>query len=136
MPDAGYRSIRATPRVSRVSRVKAADSRRNGRGGWLAADLDRLRRFEREARTLAALNHPNIAQVFGVLEAPAALVMEFVDGEDLSQRIARGPIPMEEGLLLAQQIAQRFGYRLLNLVDVIRDPRHQRATGPAAEEPG
>ncbi len=53
-----------------------------------AADLDRLRRFEREAQTLAALNHPNIAQVFGVLEAPAALVMEFVDGEDLSQRIS------------------------------------------------
>ena len=64
-----------------------------------ARDPERLARFEREARTLAALNHPNIAQVYGVVDLPpagggqtsgsAALVMEFVDGEDLSERIAR-----------------------------------------------
>ena len=70
-----------------------------------AADPDRLARFDREAQALAALNHPNIAQVFGVLEAPPALAMELVEGEDLSQRIARGPIPVEEALPIARQIA-------------------------------
>src|SRR5437763_6457463 len=56
-----------------------------------AQDPERLARFEREARTLAALNHPHIAQVFGVEESGNihALIMEFVDGDDLSQRIAR-----------------------------------------------
>ena len=57
----------------------------------VASDPERLARFEREAQTLAALNHPNIAQVFGF--ADSALVMELVDGEDLSTRIGRGPIP-------------------------------------------
>jgi serine/threonine protein kinase len=72
-----------------------------------AADPDRLARFEREAQTLAALNHPNIAQIHGVLPAEAGshgLVMEFVDGEDLAQRIARGPIPLEEAIPIARQI--------------------------------
>src|SRR5687767_6841224 len=71
-----------------------------------AADPDRLARFEREAQSLAALNHPNIAQVFGVIENPPALAMELVEGEDLSQRIARGAIPLEEALPLARQIAE------------------------------
>ena len=62
-----------------------------------AADPDRLARFEREAQSLAALNHPNIAQIFGVLENPPALAMEFVEGEDLSQRITRGAIPIDGG---------------------------------------
>jgi eukaryotic-like serine/threonine-protein kinase len=72
-----------------------------------ADDPDRLARFEREARTLAALNHSNIAQIFG-LEASAsvrALAMEFVDGEDLAQRLARGAIPLDEALPIARQIA-------------------------------
>ena len=59
-----------------------------------ANDSGRLARFTREAQTLAALNHPNIAHIHG-LEASGgvpALVMELVDGEDLSQRITRGPI--------------------------------------------
>ena len=58
----------------------------------VAGDPDRLARFQREAKTLAALNHPNIGAIYG-LEKTAdftALVMELVDGEDLSQRIARG----------------------------------------------
>ena len=70
-----------------------------------SADPDRLARFEREAQSLAALNHPNIAQVFGVLENPPALAMELVEGEDLSQRIASGPIPAEDALPIALQIA-------------------------------
>ena len=73
-----------------------------------ASDPERLARFEREAKTLAALNHPNIAQIYGLEESNGtrALVMELVEGEDLSQRIARGPIPIEEALPIAQQIAE------------------------------
>lgn len=72
-----------------------------------ATDPDRLIRFEREAKTLASLNHPNIAHIHGIEGADIvrALVMEFVDGEDLAQRIARGPIPVEEALPVALQIA-------------------------------
>src|ERR1700691_3762746 len=60
-----------------------------------ASDPDRLARFTREAQTLAALNHPNIAHIHGLEESGGvrALVMELVEGEDLSQRITRGPIP-------------------------------------------
>jgi Tol biopolymer transport system component len=72
-----------------------------------AEDPERLARFEREARTLAALNHPNIAHIHGMEsdERVHALVMELVDGEDLSARIARGPIPVGEAIAAAQQIA-------------------------------
>jgi serine/threonine protein kinase/Tol biopolymer transport system component len=68
---------------------------------------DRLMRFEREAKTLAALNHPHIAHVYG-LEPWGdtwALVMELVEGEDLAARIARGPVPLDEALPIARQIA-------------------------------
>jgi Tol biopolymer transport system component len=68
-----------------------------------ANDPDRLARFTREAQTLAALNHPNIAAIYGI-EAHA-LVMELVEGEDLSQRIARGAISIDEALPIAKQIA-------------------------------
>jgi eukaryotic-like serine/threonine-protein kinase len=63
-----------------------------------ASDADRLARFQREAQTLAALNHPNIAQIHGLEESNGvrALVMELVDGEDLSAVIARGPVPPAE----------------------------------------
>src|SRR5262245_8358099 len=71
-----------------------------------AADPERLNRFEREARTLAAFNHQNIAQVHGVIEHPPALVMELVEGEDLSERVARGPIPLDEAVPIARQIAE------------------------------
>ena len=69
-----------------------------------ASDPDRLMRFEREARTLASLNHPHIAQIYGLEDN--ALVMELVEGEDLSTRIARGPIPLDEALPIAKQIAE------------------------------
>src|SRR5512140_3704865 len=67
-----------------------------------AADKDRMARFAREAQVLASLNHPNIAAIYGVEER--ALVMELVEGPTLSERIARGPIPLESALLLARQI--------------------------------
>ncbi|MBA3884706.1 MAG: serine/threonine-protein kinase [Acidobacteria bacterium] len=75
--------------------------------GLFAADPDRLARFDREAQALAALNHPHIAQIHGLEESGGAraLVMEFVDGEDLAQRLARGPIPVPEALAIARQIA-------------------------------
>jgi serine/threonine-protein kinase len=90
----------------------------------VASDPDRLARFSREAQVLASLNHPNIAAIYGLEEVPAdvvagfpalsgvegrritALVMELVEGEDLSQRIARGPIPLGEALPIARQIAE------------------------------
>ena len=66
----------------------------------IALDADRLARFEREARTLASLNHPNIAHVYGLDRqgATAFIVMELVEGEELAQRIARGPMPLDEAL--------------------------------------
>ena len=72
-----------------------------------ASDADRLARFTREAQTLASLNHPNIAHIHG-LESGAvrALVMELVEGDDLSQRITRGAIPVDEALPIAKQIAE------------------------------
>ena len=73
----------------------------------LASEPDRLARFRREARTLAALNHPHIAAIYGFEENAGtyALALEFVDGETLADRIARGRIPLEEALPFARQIA-------------------------------
>jgi Tol biopolymer transport system component/tRNA A-37 threonylcarbamoyl transferase component Bud32 len=82
----------------------------------LASDVDRFARFEREAQLLASLNHPHIAGIYGLEEsrapvsggqAPAvAIVMELVEGEDLSQRLARGPVRIEDALPIAKQIAE------------------------------
>jgi serine/threonine protein kinase len=74
----------------------------------VAADAERLARFRREAEVLAALNHPNIAHIHGMEESGGitALVMELVEGDDLSQRIARGALPSDEALPIAKQIAQ------------------------------
>jgi hypothetical protein len=73
----------------------------------VAADGERLVRFQREAEVLAALNHPNIAAIYGLERSGAmsALVMELVEGEDLAQRIARGTISLDEALPIANQIA-------------------------------
>jgi serine/threonine protein kinase len=78
----------------------------------VALDPERLGRFDREAQTLAALNHPRIAQVYGfVREANArAIVMELVEGLTLAGRIARGPIPLDDALRLAIQLAEALEY--------------------------
>src|SRR4029077_4792222 len=70
-------------------------------------DPDRLARFEREARMLASLNHPHIGAIYGLEDADdvTALVMELVEGDDLSQIIARGPIPIAQDVSIARQIA-------------------------------
>jgi serine/threonine-protein kinase len=73
-----------------------------------AADPERLARFEREAKLLASLNHPNIAAIYGLerFEGRHFLVLELVEGETLADHIARGPIPVDESLRLAVQIAE------------------------------
>ena len=73
-----------------------------------AADPERRHRFEREARLLAALNHPHIAALYGIEEAGShrALVMELVEGETLSARIAVGALPISEALSIAAQVAE------------------------------
>ena len=73
-----------------------------------ASDPDRLARFRREAQVLASLNHPNIAHVYGLEQADGvqALVMELVDGPTLADRIAQGPISLDEALPIAKQIAE------------------------------
>jgi serine/threonine-protein kinase len=74
----------------------------------LATDRDRLARFEREAQVLASLNHPHIAQIYGFEQSGPthALVLELVEGDTLADRIAQGPLPIEEALPIARQIAQ------------------------------
>jgi hypothetical protein len=79
----------------------------------LTADRDRLVRFEREAQLLASLNHPNIAHVYGFESAALPdgssghfIAMELVEGEDLAERLQRGPIPIDESIAIAKQIAE------------------------------
>ena len=79
----------------------------------VAQDPERLARFEREAKLLASLNHSNIAHVYGFESATLPdgsaahfLAMELVPGEDLAERLKRGPIPVDEALAFARQIAE------------------------------
>ncbi len=73
----------------------------------VAGDTERVTRFGREARNLAALNHPHIAQIYGFEEADGItfLVLELVEGEDLANRVAKGPLPPAEALDVARQVA-------------------------------
>src|SRR5262245_60902396 len=74
----------------------------------VATDPDRLARFQREAEVLAALNHPNIAHLYGLekSDGTVALVMELVEGSTLADRIAKGPVALDEALPIARQIAE------------------------------
>ena len=73
-----------------------------------ACDPDRLARFKREAQVLASLNHPNIAAIYGFEESKGvqALVLELVEGPTLADRVAQGPIPIDDALPMARQIAE------------------------------
>ena len=73
-----------------------------------AADPERVARFQREAKTLASLNHPNIGGIHDLEETNGitAIVMELVEGEDLAERIARDAIPLDDALPIARQIAE------------------------------
>ena len=120
-----------------------------------ANDPDRLARFTREAHTLASLNHPNIAHIHGLEESGGvrALVMELVEGDDLSQRIARGAISIDEALPIAKQIAealeaaheQNIIHRDLKPANIkvrpdgtvkVLDFGLSKATGPSSEASG
>ena len=72
------------------------------------SDPDRLARFQREAKVLASLNHPNIGSIYGLEEADGirALVLELVEGPTLADRIKHAPIPIDEGVPIAKQIAE------------------------------
>jgi serine/threonine protein kinase len=74
----------------------------------MASDPERFARFQREAQLLASLNHPNIAAIYGVEEPEGrpVLVLELVEGEDLAERLKRGPLPVDEALAIAKQIAE------------------------------
>jgi serine/threonine protein kinase len=76
-----------------------------------AADADRLARFEREAQVLAQLQHTNIASIYGLEESGGvrALVMELVEGEDLAERLKRGPLPLDEEWTLVAVTALALG---------------------------
>ncbi len=73
-----------------------------------AADRERMARFSREAQVLASLNHPNIASIYGLEDSDDkhALVLELVEGETLAERVSKGPVPLEESLKIALQIAE------------------------------
>src|SRR5579863_4463793 len=77
-----------------------------------ARDQERMARFEREAKVLASLNHPNIAALYGLEESnnTRALVMELVEGPMLAERISRGPLPLDEALPIARQIAEALEF--------------------------
>jgi len=77
-----------------------------------ARDAERMLRFEREAKVLASLNHPNIASIYGLEESNGvrALVMELVEGPTLADRIKQGPVPLDEALRIAKQISEAFEY--------------------------
>ncbi|MFM9958524.1 MAG: protein kinase domain-containing protein [Phycisphaerales bacterium] len=82
----------------------------------MVADADRLARFQREAKVLASLNHPNIGAIYGLEESAGGadgagggrqyLILEYIEGETLAQRLAGGPIPIDESLAIARQIAE------------------------------
>src|SRR6516225_2188163 len=77
-----------------------------------ARDAARMTRFGREAKLLAALDHPNIAAIYGLEDSgdTRALVMQLAEGPTLADRIAKAPIPIDEALPLARQIAEAFEY--------------------------
>ena len=99
-------------------------------------DPDRLARFQREAELLATLNHPNIAAIYGLEDG--ALVLELVEGPTLADRIAGGPLPLEEALPIARQIADALDAAHEQGVDSSRSEagEHQGSAGRHGEGAG
>jgi eukaryotic-like serine/threonine-protein kinase len=109
----GQYDVRSLLGAGGMGRVYRARDTRLGRDVALkllpsewAGDSDRLARLEREARLLASLNHPNIATIHGIADGDhaVALVLEFIEGETLADRIARGPLPPAEAMTIARQV--------------------------------
>ncbi len=101
-------------RAAALARREIADTKLNRQVALkilpeaFATDSDRLARFQREAQVLASLNHPGIAAIYGIEEQgdTRALVLELVEGPTLADKIAKGPIPIDEALPIAKQIAE------------------------------
>src|SRR5438045_5766939 len=76
--------------------------------GAFAQDAERLARFKREAQVLASLNHPHIGHIYGFEDSGEthALVLELVEGPTIADRLARGPLPVDEAMAIARQIAE------------------------------
>ena len=102
--------------MGEVYRARDARLKRDVAVKVLPADVaenpERLGRFERESHLLASLNHPNIAAIYGVEESGGtpALVMELVEGEALSEKIARGALPVDDAIAIARQVAEALEY--------------------------
>ncbi len=100
-----------------------------------AADPDRLARFTREAQVLAALNHPNIAAIYGVEDR--ALIMELLEGATVASRLASGPLDVEEALPIARQIAEALeAAHEKGITHRDLKPANVMITGPASGQPG
>ena len=100
-----------------------------------ALDPDRLARFKREAQVLASLNHPNIAAIYGferIAPGVQALVLELVEGPTLADRIAQGPIPLDEALPIARQIAEALERRTSTESSTAISSRRTSSCGPTA----
>ena len=112
------------PRLDRDVAIKALPDA-------FAADPERLARFEREARLLASLNHPNIAAIYGIEEGGRAyLVLELVEGETLAERLARGPLPLDEALAVARPDRRRARSRARARHRAPRPQARQRQVAP------
>ena len=115
-PDPASARTRSSPRsagaawarsTARGTGSSSATSRSRSCRDLFLQDRDRLARFEREARMLAALNHPNIAAIYGLEDQDGSkfLILELVEGQTLAERLAAGPLPVDEALSVACQIA-------------------------------
>ena len=99
-----------------------------------ARDAERMTRFQREAKVLASLNHPNIALIYGLEDSGSAqaLVLELVEGPTLADRIKQGPLPVDEALKIAKQLCDALEYAHEHGI-IHRDlkPANVKVTNPA-----
>jgi Protein kinase domain len=100
----------------------------------VAVDADRLARFQREAEVLASLNHPHIAGIYGLEDSDGtkALVMELVEGSTLAERLALGPIPVDEALKIARQITMPSRLPMRKASCIVTSNHPTSRSGPTA----